>query len=32
MNIVKVVGDAVGRDLVTIANDKKEILSGSDDK
>jgi len=32
MNIVKVVGDAVGRDLVTIANDKKEILSGQGDE
>lgn len=31
MNVVKVVGDIVGKDLVAIANDKKEILSGSDE-
>jgi len=28
MNVVKEIGDSVNRDLVTIANDKKAILSG----
>jgi hypothetical protein len=32
MNVVKEIGDSVGRDLVTIANDKKEILSGQGDE
>lgn len=30
MNIVKEIGDSVGKDLVTIANDRKEVISGGE--
>jgi hypothetical protein len=30
-NLVKEIGDSVGKDLATIAKDKKELMSGGDE-